>query len=127
MPGSMVMTMPGWKGVQWSGVVDVQADMMAKTVNGIDAKRLAVKILSMRVDVVVSNLVDVLVTFATEVHPGLERGKRGVLRAKDDVVDFALARRVFAVGRNRARDICRVARVLRGHVQHDDVAVFDFA
>ena len=34
---------------------------------------------------------------------------RGVLRAEDDFVDLALAGRVFAVSRNRARDVRRVA------------------
>src|SRR6266403_1529147 len=100
---------------------------MSKAMNEIGAERFALKILSVGVDVVVGNLVDVFIAFAAKIHAGFESDQGGVLRAKNDAVDFTLAGRKFAVRRNGTRDVGGVASVLRADIQDDDVAVFDFA
>src|SRR5258708_32650535 len=100
---------------------------MAEAMDKILPKRLALKILSVGVDVVVGNLVDVFIAFAAKIHARFQGGQGGVLRAKSDVVDFTLAGRKFAVRRNGTRDVGGVASVLRADIQDDDVAVFDFA
>src|SRR5260370_145779 len=84
-------------------------------------------IVSVGVDVVVGNLVDVLLALAAKVHPRLEGGDCGVLRFKDNFVEFALPRRVFAVGGKGASDVRGVAGVLCADIEYHDVAVFDFA
>src|SRR5580692_7780761 len=81
----------------------------------------------MRVDVVVRNSVDALVAFLAHVHTRFQSSKSGVLRAKNDVVNFALARSELAVGRQGARDIRGVAGELRTNIQDDDVAILDLA
>src|ERR1700675_1444555 len=101
--------------------------MMAEAMDKIGPQGFAVEIFSMGVDVVVGDLLDTLVALVTEVHAGLERGEGRVLRAEDDVVNFALARGEFAVSGQRACDVRRIAGVLRPDVEHDDVAVFNSA
>src|SRR5947207_8327397 len=115
------------RGAVVAGVVNVQADVVTEAVDEIRAEGFAVKIFSVRVDVGVSNFLDALAVFVTEIHARLERGEGGVLRAQDDFVDFALARRELAVGRNGARNVRGIAGILRADVENDDVAVFDFA
>src|SRR5882762_6414858 len=110
-----------------SGVVDIEADMMAEAVNKIRAEGLAVAIFSVGVDVIVGELVNALVALGAVVRARLQRSDGRILRTEDDVVDFALARRKLAVGGQRARDVRGVAGVLRPNVEHHDVAVFDLA
>src|SRR5258708_24054165 len=100
---------------------------MAEAVNEIWPEGFAVKIFSMGINVVVGNLANALVALVTEIHARLERGEGRVLRTENDVVDFALARREPAVGWQRARDVPRIAGVLRPDLENDDVATFDFA
>ena len=47
------------------------------------------------------------------------------MRAQNDLINFALARREFSVGGKRARDVRRVARVLPADVEQDNVAAID--
>ena len=115
------------RGAEFARIVDVQTDVMAEAVNEIWPEGFAVKIFSMGIDVVVGNLVNALVAFVTEIHARLERGEGRVLCTENDVVDFALARRVLAVSGQRARDVRRIAGVLCPDVEHDDVAILDFA
>src|SRR6202011_5227253 len=104
------------RGAEFARIVDVQTDVMAEAVNEIWPEGFAVKIFSMGIDVVVGNLVNALVALVTEIHARLERGEGRVLRTENDVVDFALARRVLAVSGQRARDVCRIAGVLRSEI-----------
>src|SRR6202171_1418904 len=107
-----------------SGVVDIEADMMAEAVNEIRAEGFAVEIFSVAVDVIVGDLVDALVALGTVIRARLQRSDGSILRAEDDVVDFALALRKLAVGGQRARDVRGVAGVLRPDVEDDEVASF---
>jgi hypothetical protein len=110
-----------------AGIVDVEADVVAEAVNEILAKRFAVKILAVGIDVVEGNFVDALGAALAIIHAWFDGGESGVLRAEDDFINFALARREFSVGGKRARDVGRVPRVLSADVEDDDVSVFDFA
>src|SRR6266446_1282793 len=115
------------RGAVVTGVVNVQADVMAKAVDEIGPEGFAVEIFSMRVDVVVCNFLDTLATFVAEIHARLEGGEGRVLRAENDFVDLALPRRELAVGGNGARDVRGITGVLRANVHDHDVAVFYFA
>jgi len=87
------------RGAVVAGVVDVQADVMSQAVNEIGAEGLAVEIFSMGIDVVVGNLWTFLSPLLQKSMPGFERSEGGVLRAENNFVDFALARRELAVWR----------------------------
>ena len=91
------------------------------------AERAAFAIFAVRVDVVVGDVVEAVGLAVAQRHAGLGGGECGVLRAEDDVVDFALARREVAVRGERARDVRGVAGILPADVQQDDVAILDFA
>src|SRR2546421_4133008 len=95
--------------------------------NVILAERFSVQVFTMRIDVIVGNSVNTFVALAAQVHSRLEGGQRGVLRAQNDVVNFALSRREFPVSGYGAGDIGGIAGVLRANVEDNDVAVFDFA
>src|SRR6266699_54785 len=109
------------------GVVNVQADVMAEAVDEIGPEGFAVKVFSVGIDVIVSNFLYALATLVAEIHARPERGEGRVLRAEDDLVDLALARRELAVSRNSARNVRGVAGILRANVHDHDVAVFDSA
>ena len=76
----------------------------------------------MRINVVVGDLVNAFVAFAAHVHAGLERVNGGFLGAKNDIINFALARREFSVGGNGTSDIGGVTGVLRGHIHDHNVS-----
>src|SRR5258708_17786658 len=101
--------------------------MMTEAVDEIGPERFAVEIFSVRVDVVVGNLLNAFVTLAAKVHTGLEGRKRGVLRAKYDFVDLALPRRKPAVGGYGVPDGRGATCELRADVQDDDIALLDLA
>ena len=105
----------------------VQPDLMAQAVNEVLPERFAMLVFTVGIDVVVGNFEDALVALAAQVHAGLQRSQRRVLRAQHDLVDFALPRREFAVGGKRARDVRGIAGVLRANIQHHDVAVLNLA
>ena len=65
--------------------------MMAEAVNEILSERLAVKIFAVRVDVLARDSVEID-RAAMNCRAGLERGERGILRAENDFVNFALPR-----------------------------------
>src|SRR5215813_2279060 len=100
----------------FGGIVDVEADAVAEAVNEVLAERMSVQIFAMRVDVVVGDLVDGLLVIFTEICAGLDGSDGGVLRAEDDVVNFALARSEFAIGRQSSRDVGGVAGELCANV-----------
>src|SRR5262249_29692048 len=108
-------------------IVNVQSNIVAEAVNVVRAERLSVEILAVRVDVVVRNLPEAFVTLEAHIHAGFGGCESGILRAENDFVNFALARREFAVRGNGASDIGGIAGVLRTNVKHDDVAVLDIA
>src|SRR6266481_3809397 len=95
---------------------------MAEAVNVILAELFAA-----RIDVLERNFIQAVVAGFAEIHSGFESGEDSILRAKNDVVDFALARGEFAVGGNGASDVGGIAGELRAHVEHDDVTITDFA
>src|SRR5467141_5160743 len=105
-----------------SGVVDIEADIMAEAGNEIRAEGFAVEIFSVGVDVIVGELVDALVALGAVIRARLQRSDGSILRTEDDVVDFALARRELPISRQRARDVGGVAGVLRPNVENHDVA-----
>lgn len=107
------------------GIVDIEAQAVADSVDEILAERLAVKIFSVRIDVVVGDFLEA-VRAAVEVDAGLDGVENSGLSAVNDVVDFALARREFSVGRNGASDIGRIAAVFAANIHDDDIAVLDF-
>src|SRR6202030_2515341 len=72
-----------------AGIVDVQSDIVAQAVDEIPAERLAILIFSVRIDVIVGNFIKALLALAAHVRAGLQRGECSVLRAEDDVVNFA--------------------------------------
>src|SRR5271168_2312277 len=111
----------------FAGVVDIETDVVAESVNEILAERFAVKIFAVGIDVVVGNFVDALRALLAVVHAGLDGCESGILRAENNSIDFALARREFAVRGKRASNVGGVAGELRANVEDDDVAVFDFA
>src|SRR5271163_2807457 len=88
-----------------AGIVDVEADVVAEAVNEILAQRFAVKIFAVGIDVVVGNLVHAFRASLAIVHARLDGGERGILGAENNFIDFALARREFAVRGKRARDV----------------------
>ena len=100
---------------------------MTESVNEILAERFAVKVFAMSIDVVVRDVEEAVLFVAAENGAGLDGGDGGVLGGKNDVVDFALARSEFSVGGNGASDVGGVAGILRADVEHDDVAVLNFA
>src|SRR6266853_1658167 len=111
----------------FTGVVDVEAEVVAETVNVILAEGFSVEIFSVGVDVVARDFVDAFVAFAAKIHARLEGGEGGVLGAEDDVVNLKLTGREFAVGGERAGDVRGIAGVLGADVQNDDVAVCNLA
>ncbi len=54
--------------------------------------------------------------------PGFTARNGGLLRAEHNPIELALARREFAVHRNGARDVARVAIALRGGIDHHQLA-----
>src|SRR5262249_28134778 len=108
-----------------AGIVNVEANAMAETVNEVLAERLAVQILAVSVDVVVGDEEEGLFVVLAEVGAGFDGGDGGILCAEDDVVNFALARREFAVGRNGAGDVSGVAGELCADIEDDDVAILN--
>ena len=112
--------------VAW--IVHVEPDMVTQAVNEILAKRSALAVFSMRIDVVVGDIHQpVFFAFAGEVRAGLHRRERLVLRAENDFVDFALARCELAISGKGARDVRRVTGILRANVKHYDVAILNLA
>src|SRR5689334_24906800 len=90
------------------------------------AKGLPLAVFSMRVDVVISDIHQPVFLASTgEVRSWLDGCERRVLCAKNDFVDFTLARRELAIGRNRTRDVRGVPGVLRADVENHNVAVLD--
>ena len=64
MPGSIVMTMPASSGMRRIvGVVHVQPDVMAQTVDEVPAERVALRVLAVRVDVVHRDLLQASLGF----------------------------------------------------------------
>src|SRR5262249_51930637 len=88
-------------------IVNIEADVMPEPVVEVFAKRLAVQILAVRVDVVVGDLLQ-RVAVAAQLDPRLDGRDGGFLRAKHDLVNLALAFGELAVHGNRARHIGRV-------------------
>src|ERR1700730_13063246 len=111
----------------FAGIVDIEANIVAEPVNVILAQRFSVAVFSVRVDVIARDLIDAFVALLTKIHAGLQGRECGILSAKHDVVNLELARREFSVGRERTGDVRGVARVLRAHIKHDDVTVFNLA
>ena len=70
---------------------------MAQSVDKVLPQALTVQILAVRVDVVVSDLVQPLRPVAAQIHAGLGGGQSGILRRQHDFVDLALPRREMAV------------------------------
>src|SRR6266481_6006413 len=112
---------------EFAGIVDVEAKVVAETVNVILAERFSVEIFSVGIDVVAGDFVDAFVAFASKIHPRLESSERGVLCSEDNVVNLKLARREFAVGGERTRDVGGIARILGADVQNDNVAILHLA
>src|SRR5271154_1822206 len=108
-------------------IVNVETDIVAQAMNVILAERFAVQILAMRVDVFVGDSVNTFVALLAHVHAGFDSGHGGILRAQNDFVNFTLARSELAIGGNRSRDVRGVSGVLCANVNHDDVAVHNFA
>src|SRR5438128_1813314 len=106
-------------------VVDIQADVMAQSMNEVAAERAALLVLAVRVDVVVGDPKQAVGAAARKAHPRLERRQRRILRAQDDFVDLALPRGELAVGRERPGDVGGIAGVLPADVEHHEIAVFD--
>src|SRR5437870_2240106 len=112
----------------FTGVVDVEADIVAQPMNEILAQWLALAVFAMRVDELIGDVREpVFLAFAREMSARPDGREGGVLRAEDDLVNFALALREFAVGRKSARDVRGIARILSGNVENNDIAVVDFA
>ena len=97
--------------------MNIETDVVAKAMNVILPEPFAVQIFSVGIDVVVGNFVEALVIGLAIVHSRFDSGKNRVLRAENDVIDFALARREFSVGRKGASDVGRVAGKLRANVE----------
>src|SRR6267143_2725786 len=91
------------------------------------AQRIAVQIFSVRVDVVVGNLVGTMVTLLADVVARLEHRERGILRAEHNRINFTLARSELAVRGNGARNVRGVAGILSANVENYDVSVRDLA
>jgi hypothetical protein len=106
-------------------VVDIQADVMAQSMDEVAAERAALLVLAVRVDVVVSDPKQAVGAAARKAHPRLERRQRRILRAQDNFVDLALPRGELAVGRKRPGDVGGIAGVLPADVEHHEIAVFD--
>src|SRR5216684_4962505 len=79
-----------------AGVMNIQADVMTQSVNVILAQRLAVQIFSVRVDVVVGNLIGAIVALLADGVARLEHRERGILRAEYNRINFTLARSELA-------------------------------
>src|SRR5712672_4262139 len=60
-----------------AGVVDVESDVMAESVNVVLAEGVSMEIFSVGIDVVAGNLVHALIAFPAKVHARLEGGERG--------------------------------------------------
>ena len=59
--------MPGFeRSAVFAGIVNVETDIVAEPVNVVLAKRFAVQIFAVRVDVIVGNFMQALVAFGTE-------------------------------------------------------------
>src|SRR6266699_1395602 len=74
-------------------IVYVEADMVAQAMNEILAERPALAVFPVRVDIVVGDVHQpIFLAAARKMRAGLESCERRVLRAKNDFVDFTLAR-----------------------------------
>ena len=108
--------------------MNVQPDVVAQPMDEILAQRFAVLVFAVRIDVLVSDVEQrVFLIPAAHDNARLQGGESGILRAEDNVVNLALARCVFSVGRNGARDVGGVTGVLRAHIHDDNIAVLDFS
>src|SRR5690242_1373021 len=106
----------------------VEPNVVSQAVDEILAERSTLAVFSMRVDVIVGDIHQpVFFASAGKMRAGLNGRKRRVLSAKNDFVDFALARSEFAISGNRARDVRGIAGVLRAYVEDNDVTVFNLA
>ncbi len=101
--------------------------MVAEAVNVVLTEGFSMEIFSVGIDVVAGNLVHAFVAFPAEIHARLERGERSVLRTEHDVVNLELARREFAIGGERTRDVRGIPGILGTDIQNDDVAIFHLA
>ncbi len=97
---------------------------MAYAVGVISPQRASLFIVAVAIDVVRDDLLQAVLA-AVQHSAGLHRGYCGILRAEDDIVNLALARRELAVGRERARDIGGIASIFAAYVHHHHVAVFN--
>src|SRR5205807_3903648 len=96
--------------------------------NEILAKGPALAVLAVRVDVFVRDIHQpVFLASTRKMRARFDGGESGILRAKNDFVDFTLARGELAVGGNGACDVRRVAGVLCTNIHDYDVAIFDLA
>ena len=96
--------------------------------NEILAQWPALAVFPVRIDVVVREIRQaVFFALAREMRAGSDRRERCVLRAKNDFINFALARGELSIGRNGARNVGRVAGVLCADIHDHDVAVLDLA
>src|SRR5437868_14327139 len=100
----------------------IETYVMRQTVGEVLPQRLSMQVFSMRVDVVVSDLVQAVRSGASESHAWFGGGNRGFLRAEDNVVDFALPGSEFAADRNGARDIAGIVVAFGGDIHHRDFA-----
>src|SRR2546429_1940013 len=102
-------------------IVYVEADMMAQAMNEILAERPALAVFPVRVDIVVGDVHQpIFLAAARKMRAGLESCERRVLRAKNDFVDFTLARCEPAARGKRAGDVRGIAGILRSDIEDDD-------
>src|SRR5258708_37314450 len=95
---------------------------MTKGVEEILTEDLAVKIFSMGIDVVVRDLEDAAVLgFAIEICARPERSQSGILRAKNDVINFTLAWCEFSIGGKSLPAFVGISGKLCRNIVDDDV------
>src|SRR5258708_1715437 len=97
--------------------------MMPQAVDEILAQRPSMQVFAMGVDVVHHDFVEGIWAIASQFRaPGLEGLDRYLLGLENQIVDFALAGREFAVDRGGAGDVCGVHGVLSAYVHYDSVS-----
>src|SRR5690242_7597553 len=88
---------------------------------------IAVEILAVGVDVIVSDLVEAVGLEIDNRLSGLHRSDHGILRAEHDFIDLALPFREFSADWNRAGDVRRIAGALGPGVNEEQVAAIHTA